>query len=120
MEKEEAIIQSSSGGEKFFHGEFPKPKRQNFGPGELGQKAYDAITGGAPCESIIGRNDKGFVTCGNPAVKTVDIYYSSVTDIAPVCGPVHEEDTKGWMIQQAEHEGRARSDFELRTNGFLT
>ena len=61
-------------------------KREDFGPGQAGELAYQTVLGDFPCETWI---DDNKTVCGKPPVGTVDVDNLANHDPIPVCSEEH-------------------------------
>lgn len=67
------------------------PRRENFGEGDVGDKAYDIIARGAKCYAIIsdGNESDKVDRCGFPATQVVDVEIGFERDYFPSCSLPH-------------------------------
>lgn len=59
-------------------------QRKEFGSGRLGEKAWQLVSFGVPCEAIIGGHQ-----CGIPAIGTTDYDVLGDAEITPHCSEEH-------------------------------
>ncbi len=88
-------------------------KREDFGPGKLGDIAYKTIISGAPCETILQEEDN--LTCERISDRTVDYDASGDASFITVCSDIHEEMTKARIRRDTQKSGRITA---IGINGF--
>lgn len=88
-------------------------RRDEFGPGRLGEMAYQTILSGVPCETIIEEEEKSI--CERISDRTVDFDAMGQADFVPVCSEVHESMTRARITRDTKRLGRPTV---LSKNGF--
>lgn len=93
------------------------PRRENFGPGDVGDYAFKLIEKGVVCETEVDIADGKPVRCGLPAIGVVNFTPSlEGYEVIPCCSGVHALEVKTVIESQAEKSGRS---IDIGWNGDL-
>lgn len=76
-------------------------KRENFGPGKAGERAYRLISFGVACETKVEGE-----TCGKMATGTMDFDVIGEMDMIPVCTEEHWAFVAELVEQSLRNQGR--------------
>ncbi len=78
--------------------------RDDFGPGDAGERSFQTIAQGATCEAYKDKTKKE--TCGKFSIGTVDIDISANLELFPYCGEQHAKQLEKDLILELKEKGK--------------